>query len=286
MAVRTRPTARKERGLSAKTFSGLSEKRMESKGGGGNPNAVRFPKEGGTIPVQFLQTPKEMKEFDQHQWKEDGRWYYVPCAGDDCPICDDEDSTKSKKNYRFVCNVYNLKERKVQVLEGSKTVASLIAYRYKRKPAVFLKRVYDITKFNTQPVTYNFELAEEATVRVSGLKLIDLDDYIDNALQAYLKNEGGAATKKSKRSALDDDEWEDEDELDDEDEEESDEEEEDEEDLDDDETDDEEEPDEDEMMDKETWPWSDLKDYAKENGIKKTYTKRSELVQAILKKRG
>lgn len=292
MAVKSKSKrlAKKSKGLTAKTFSGLNQKRMESKGGG---NRVVI-KQGQTMPVQFLQKPSQFTEFDQHQWREDGTWMYVPCAGDDCPNCDSEDEVRSKLNYKFVANVYNVKEKKVQLLEGPKTLATQIFDRYKRKPESFMKRVFDVTKFPTQPVTYGFGIAEESPVKTSGLKLIDIDAYIQGELDRFLGNDTPKSKGKGK-TALDDDdfddeediedddEFEDEDELDDDDDDE-------EEDGDDDEDEDEEseDPDEDEMLDKEAWSWSDLKSYAGDIGVKnvKKHTKRSELVKAIIKKRG
>ena len=211
---RTTPKSVGKKGLSAKTYSGLNKKRMESKGGGGNRVII---KQGDTVAVQPLQKPSEMLEFDQHSWKDGGKWYFVPCTGDEeCEPCQSEDNNVSRKSYVFACNVYNLKDRKVQVLAGPKTLATQMFYRYQRKPAMFLKRVYDITKFPTTPVTYNFELAEEQPVRTAGLKLIDLDEYVQGELERYYGDEDAKPSRKSGgKSSLDDDD--DEDDFDDED---------------------------------------------------------------------
>lgn len=309
-----------KKGLSVKTYSGLNKKRMESKGGGGNRVIL---KKGDTVAVQPLQKPSEMLEFDQHVWKEGGKWYFVPCTGDDqCEPCQSEDSNVSRKSYVFACNVYNLKDRKVQVLAGPKTLATQLFYRYQRKPALFLKRVYDITQFPTNPVTYNFELAEEQPVRTSGLKLIDLDEYVQGELDRYYGDDEKPSGKSGGKSSLDDDD--DEDELDEEDFEEDDDEDEDllaygeeadegdrkaikyltrlatDADLDPDdyptwvelaealseEEDEDEGPSEDEMMDRDAWPWSELVEYAEELGVSKKTKKRSELVRYIIRKRG
>lgn len=276
----SRPAPAKRKGLSVKTYAGLNEKRMKSGGGGGMRVII---KQGDTVPVQFLQTPKQFVEFDQHQWREDGVWNYVPCAGDDCPICEHEDQTRAKRHYKFIANVYDLKEKRVAILEGPKTLATQIFYRYQRKPALFLKRVFDVTKFPTQPVTYGFQMAEENPVRTSGLKLIDLDGYVQGELDRYFgDNDSMAKSSKKGRSALDDEDFEDEDEIEDEDDEF-----EDEDDLDDDEEDgEEEEPEEDEMLDKDAWPWPDLKAYAKEVGVKTDTRDRAKLVRLIIRKRG
>lgn len=331
---------RGSKGLSVKTYAGLNKKRMESKGGGGDKCII---KQGDTVAVQPLQKPSEMLEFDQHGWKDGGKWYFVPCTGDDdCEPCQSEDNNISRKSYVFACNVYNLKDRKVQVLAGPKTLATQMFYRYQRKPAMFLKRVYDITKFPTTPVTYNFEIAEEQPVKTTGLKLIDLDGYVQGELDRYYGSDDKPSRKSGGKSSLDDDDEDDldEDDFDEDDEDgtdyaalgeeaddgdksairqlkalaeefdldpddfdtwaeladelaesdddasdEDDEDEDDEEDDDEDE-DDEDGPSEDEMMDKDEWGWSELQEYAREVGVRKTTKKRSELVAWIIKKRG
>jgi hypothetical protein len=209
-----RNTKKATRGLSAKTFKGLSEKRMAAKGGGGGKRLMI--KQGDTIPVQFLHNPDDFIEFNIHTFQDEG-WNFVPCAGDDCPLCEDEDEKRSRTSYRFACNVYNLKEKKVQIMEGPKDLATRIFHRYQRKPTAFLKRVFDITKFPTTPVTYQMELAEEQPVTTRGLALHDLEDYLTEELHRYYGEEMPGP------SALEDDDDEDlDDELDDEDEEEED----------------------------------------------------------------
>jgi hypothetical protein len=287
---RTREPARrpKSQGLTARSFTGLSKKRMASKGG----SLVRSVlKQGETKPYQFLTKPAGMKEFFQHQWREDGQWWYVPCIADEngqgCPLCDDEDEVRAKQHYKFLANVYDLKEKKVLIFEGPKTLATQIFQKYQRKPGLFLKRVYDVTKMPTTPVTYNSELAEERPVRTSGLKLHDLQAYLDAEANRYFGEGGAGASTKSKkrRSALDDDEdFDEEDDEDFEDEDEFEDEEDDE--YDDEEEDEEDDPSEDEMMDRDAWPISELKSYGREVGLKKQYPNRSALVRAIVKKRG
>lgn len=198
------PTKRKapaKKGLSAKTFQGLNQKRMASKGQGGADRVVW--KEGEAVPIQFLTDPTEFREYDQHVFQEDGRWNYVPCAGEDCPLDNDEDEKKRKKSYQFIALVYDLKERKVSVARGPKTVATQIFYRYQRKPEAFKKRVYDVTKFPTTPVSYNFEIAEEPPVNTKAIKHnIDLDEYIDNELKRFY---GDEYEPSNEGTSLDDD---------------------------------------------------------------------------------
>jgi len=185
------------KGLSAKTFKGLSKKRMEK--GAGNSLRLRLEK-NKSHPVQFLETPDEMVEFDQHQFQDGNRWQYVPCTGEGCPLCDDDDRDVSRVRYRFITNVYSLKERKVLVMEGPKDLAQRVAFRYERKPGSFKKRVFDVTMFDSNPVSYQVELAEEEPVRVKSDQRHDLEKYITDALERYYGS-GGSADK----SALEED---------------------------------------------------------------------------------
>lgn len=229
---------KQSKGLTVKTFKGgLDQKRMK-KGTGGQ--GMRVILKDQTIPVQFLTDPDNpdgFVEFEIHNFQEDGRWEYVPCTGDDCPLCEDESEQRSRTRYRFCAVVYNLAEKRVQVLEGPKDMAGRIYYRYERNPSKFRKRAFDITKFPTQPVTYGVDIAEDATPKnPKGMELIDLGEYLQGELKRYYGDDLEAA--KTSASALDDDDW-DEDELDDLDDE-------DEEDLDDDEDEDDWDDDEDE----------------------------------------
>lgn len=191
-------------GLSVKTFSGgLNKKRMEQKGGGGNFGNKMILKKGEMQVGQFVGDPDSeahFKEFDQHSFQEDGKWCYVPCAGDDCPLCLDESEAKSKVSYRFVCLVYSFKEKKLMVLEGPKTLAQLIYYKYQQKPEAFLKRTYELIKFPTEPVTYGVDKGDDDGLKpkaLAALEAPDLDKYIQGELDRYYGDEAKALPKKS-----------------------------------------------------------------------------------------
>ena len=85
MAKKTDKKKGSKKGLSVKTYSGLNKKRYEQKGGGGNRVIL---KPGETVALQFLHEPDSFVEFDMHRFKEGGNWSYVPCLGDDCPLCE------------------------------------------------------------------------------------------------------------------------------------------------------------------------------------------------------
>jgi hypothetical protein len=227
-----------KKGLSVKTFKGLNKKRMEQKS---NKNFGKrlMLKDGDTVPVQFLMKPEDFLEFEQHQWQEGRQWNFVPCLGDGCPLCESESDNERKTTYRFIACVYNLKDKKVQIVEGPKDLAGRIFYRYERKPANFLKATFELTRFPTSPTTYACDKGDDDPVKTSGMKIIDLDEYVLEEAKRYFGDDMPAA---SALDADDDDDFEDDDDLDDDEDSEDD-------DLDDDEDDDDEDDDEDDDSD-------------------------------------
>lgn len=206
------------KGLSPKIYSGLNKKRMEKKGSGGNRVIL---KQGDTATVQFLTGIDGFREYDIHQFQDGGRWQYVPCAGDDCPLCADDDSAVAKTTYRFCSNVYSFKEKKVLILEGPKDLAGRIAFRWEKRtkkgkyPKKFLQKTWDVSKFPTTPVSYDVEAGDDDPVDTSRMKPHDLDEYIKGEMVRYFGSEMPASTG---RTALDDDDDDDDDEDEDDDE--------------------------------------------------------------------
>lgn len=194
------------KGLSPKTFRGLNKKRMEKKGGNFNRVVI---KQGDSVVVQFLEPIEEFVEYENHSFRDGARWQYVPCAGDDCPLCADDDPDVSKTGYRFCCNVYNFKEKKVQILEGPKDLAGRIAHRYERRAKSWLKRTWEISKFPTTPVSYDVESADDRPVRPDGLERHDLMKYITDEMLRYFGDDIPSPSKGGGPSSLDDD-WDDE----------------------------------------------------------------------------
>lgn len=235
--------AKAKKGLSAKFAKGLNKKKIKQKGTG----KVLFIKKGSTVPVQFLQTPEDFIEYEVHSWQEGGDWIYVPCTGKGCPQCGDEEEKYNKKAYRMATNIYNLENKQVQILQGPKDLAGRILYRYERKPASFLKRVFDVTKFDGNPVTYQFELAEEKPASTKGLKLHDLEKYLEEELVRFYGDDVPSPedledddddTEEEEDNGEDEDEDEDDDDTEDDDDDEDDDDEDDDEDDDDDDDDD------------------------------------------------
>lgn len=182
------PTSRKPGGFTVKSFQGMSKKRMASPAN--KAWGMRLPiKKGTTFPIQFLQTPEEATEFEVHAFQEGGRWEFVPCAGESCPLCSSPNERQARVSYRFAVNVYNLEAKKVQVLEGGSNLAQVVYYKYERGPERFLKRTWDVTMLPTQPVSFQLERGEEEVVNTRTLKHIDLNDYLIQSMKDYYGDE-------------------------------------------------------------------------------------------------
>jgi hypothetical protein len=246
-------------GLAPTIYRGLNENRMRK--GSNTPRLIL--KQGDTATVQFLTSIKEFREYDMHQFQERNRWQYVPCAGDGCPLCEDEDPDVSKISYRFCCCVWVPKEKKVLILEGPKDLSGRIALRFKGNKKKFTKRMYDVSKLKTTPVSYDVERSDGRTIDPDSVELIDLDKFIVDEMERYFGDSTPKPSSKG-RSSLDDDDDDDDDDAD------------------------EDEYDEDELDDMEL---SEVKSIAKSLGIAlKTKDgekrKKSKLIQLILKKQG
>lgn len=251
-------------GLTPQTFGGLNASRYKKKSGFGDRLQL---KQGDSADVQFvapISDQDQWKEISQHQFQDRGKWNYVPCLGDDCPLCDDDDRDVSKTTYRFFTNAYSFKDKKVVIVEGPKDLSGRIARKFgrceKRKKGSFLKKTWEISKLATTPVSYEVEEADRKVVTIDPKQLVDLDAYIKAEAERYFGDDMPTTSgkKESKRTALDDD---------------------------DDEAD-EDFYDEEELEEME---WADLKRYAKQLGVKLVdkegeKRKRPALIRLILKK--
>lgn len=255
--------SKKSSGLSVRTFGGLNKKNYTKKGGFGD--FVKMD-QGDTVLVQFVANIDDdewWKEIEQHVFKEKGKWQYVPCLGDNCPLCEDDDPDVAKTSYRFFTVVYDFGEKRLAILEGPKDLSGRIAFRYEKKKKSFLTRTWDISKLKTQPVSYDVESADKKAKEIDEekLKAFDLDKMIQSKAERYFGEDiASGGKKKNKKSALDDD---------DEDEYESD-----------------DEYDEDELLDMEA---SEIRKIAKDLGIKRTDKEgearsKKTLIKLILKK--
>lgn len=210
MAKKTK--TKKGGGLSVPVQGGLNKKNYTKKAGG--VDRIQLDK-GKTVTVQFLfpiNDTDNWKEIDQHQFQERNRWNYVPCLGDDCPLCADDDRDVAKTTYRFLTNAYDLENKRIAVLEGPKDLSGRIAARFttlakKKKSKLFTKKTYDISKMDTTPVSYDVETSDDDPVpekRIDLKKCIDLDAYILEQAKRYFGDDMPSSGKSSKRSAMDD----------------------------------------------------------------------------------
>lgn len=206
----------KSSGLSVRTFGGLNKSNYTKKGNFGDFVKMDV---GDTVLVQFVANIDDdqwWKEIEQHVFKEKGKWQYVPCLGDNCPLCQDDDPEVAKTSYRFFTVVYDFAEKRLAILEGPKDLSGRIAFRYEKKRKSFLSRTWDVSKLKTTPVSYDVESADKKAKEIDEEKLatFDLDKMLHAKAVRYFGEDLDAAKKGSKKSALDDDD--DEDAIDDE----------------------------------------------------------------------
>jgi hypothetical protein len=184
--------------LQAKTFKGLNPKRMKQKAGGGGPRVKVEDDKPNTL--QFYVDPDQFEEFEQHGWQSGGRWNFVPCAGEGCPLCTSEDDKIRKTSYRFAAPVYDYKKKESSILEGPQTRASIIFRRYERAASKFRRRVWDVTRFSGTPTTFDCEESEQRPTNPANLpEPQDVPKYIQSQMERYYENADADV------SALDDD---------------------------------------------------------------------------------
>lgn len=210
--TKSRKPERGGSGLSVRTFGGLNEENYTA--GSGFGDRFKFEKKGKAYPVQFvagIDDDSQWIEFWQHQFRDNKSWAYVPCLEDDCPLCQDEDEEVRKRRYRFVTNVFDLKEKKMKILEGPKDLSSRIARRWESKKTAkkvkvgFTEQVYGLVQNDTQPVSYDVEVLEDTGKKIDPKDCYDLQAYIDSAAQRFYKGKPVASKKSGKKgkSALD-----------------------------------------------------------------------------------
>lgn len=212
---------------------------------------IRF-KDKEAVTIRFLEEPTEWHRFDEHYINGDGGGF-VPCIGDGCPLDGDPDSRATR---RWLANVVDVGSGEVRLLKMTRALVDTFILKYERsgtkgKEPSLRKRNYTITRLGAGTDTkYDVENEDAGPleiggkeVRLSKLKLIDVDAELTERVQRFF---GGGYKGKAKagRGASDEDDDEDfEDEEDDDEDEESDEEDDEEEEEDDEEDDDDDEDD-------------------------------------------
>lgn len=188
--------------LKAQFHKGLTKKKMAKRSGGSGPRVKVEDDKPNTL--QFYVDPDEFTEFEQHGWQSGGRWYFVPCAGEGCPLCTSEDDRQRKTNYRFAAPVYDLKKKESSILEGPQTMAAIIFRRYesaeRRRAGLFRRKVWDVTRFSGTPTTFDCEESEHAAKNPANLpEALDTAKYVQSQMERYYENADADV------SALDDD---------------------------------------------------------------------------------
>lgn len=214
---KAKPKGKPDRGRQekGKVFGGLHKDRYEKRARGADRLELQ---QGDSAVVQFvapITDEKFWKEIDQHQFQDKG-WRYVPCLGEGCPLCDDDDKDVAKTTYRFFTVVWDFKEKRLAVAEGPKDLSGRIGRRYeglkkKGKEDTFLKKTYLVSKNKTTPVSYDIETDDKKPVKIDLSKAPDLDAYIEDQKVRYFGEDLPKATKKKgkgkkgQKTALDDD---------------------------------------------------------------------------------
>lgn len=214
---RKRPRREKEEksGLSVKTYSGLNERRMASKSGGANDKIYLIADK--TVTVQFMTDPDGFLEYDIHGFRESGAWKFVPCAGDDCPLCEDEDRDVSRTAYRFAAVAWDCNRKQLGVIEGPNSLSMRILKRYKSlanlgKERLFTKKTWDITRLDTKPIQYDVDTGSMPSQKVPSDKTIDLKKWVQKEMERYYGDDmPGSDSNAKRRTSLDDDEADDDD---------------------------------------------------------------------------
>lgn len=256
---------------------GIDEKALQQRANASRSSGDRLGiAKGETKLVQFYgETSNEdyWLEFPQHVWKSNGKWNFIPCIGPDngCARCASDEEGAEKTSPGFIAAVWSFKDKGPKVLTGPMGLLTRIVYRYRRASDRFLRRTWEITRLNTEKTDYDVSQGEDRPINLSNHEAIDLRKWLITEYEKY-----AATVSKAKKSrgpsTLDDyDDEEDEDEEIEDDSEEED------------------GPTEDDLMDKEEYPLSELKKYAKEVGVKITpeiSKNRITIVKKIIRARG
>lgn len=210
---KVRPPSKK--GMTVKTSKGLNKKNMDKRSGAAG---LRFPlKKGVTIPCMVIDDPTECEEFEMHIWEDGDGWHFVPCLGDACPLCGSDSEKVRGTSYRFAANVYNLEEKRVQVLVGPQTLAKKVYAKWEKKPNLFKKRAWEVTMYDGTPVEYGFDRADEDPLSEKALKKVKPVNLMDFIKSEAVRYYGDDVPDVSSLDADDDDDYDDDDEDDDED---------------------------------------------------------------------
>jgi hypothetical protein len=165
-------------------------------------------KEGESRTVRFLHEPfgkRPWVEFAEHFVPSGSGGSYVPCI-DGCKL--DGDIRASK---RWYANVWDRDSKSVRLLKMTGAMIENLVLKYEKR-GTLMDRDYSITRTGESTDTkYHIEPEDKEKFNVASdkIKLIDIEEYLNQAAQTYY---GGQKVQKAKSRDIDDDDDEDEDE--------------------------------------------------------------------------
>jgi hypothetical protein len=271
--------------FSQKTGSIKQLKKQLKKGGNSGIIIHYIPKNDSKIG-RFLVEPEDFRSYYEHFDNNLRRSF--PCTREDaCPGC----VAGLDRPQLYLAPFVDNETDQVIPLQIKKSVMNALTIKYE-KYGTLLDRDYEIGRYGEGKEGTTYDVTPEAPKKrnLSKYQLFDYEDILQKAYDAVFEDDDSddedeapkRVAKKPGRSKPrgvrrgapepfpDDDDDDDDDDFDaDEDEDEED--------------DDDEGPDTDEMKE---MPWADLKEYARDIGVKLKTKKRSELIRAIETKRG
>ena len=240
---------------------------------GGGSSFIKFVPKNGSMMVRFLTELDGFVGYDE-AWSQTLRKSF--------PVTSDmkEGRDYDRKSFVYVCNALDTETDKVIPFQLKQSVVNTLVIKFERNDTI-MDRDYEISRYGEGlDTTYDVESEPPKKRVLSKYKLLDLEAILQEAAKDALatgddddddeRPSRNAPTKKAaqrqRRVVPDPDEIdaEDEDEEDDEDE------------------DEEEDGDEYTEAQMKAMDWADLKEHAKDIGVKLQTRKRSELIDAIL----
>lgn len=186
-------------------------KELKERFAGGGDGPVAYLKPDQDVKVRFLGSPEEWRNYDSHRMQKDGRWWDVPCTGDNCLACDQEED----KRAACLVPVYLVEKKKVKFFKASPRFMNDLLIMYnrtnKKGRSKLLDRDYNIQRDGEGKETRYLLDAEEPEKRpeVKELEIPDADKLLERWVRLFWEGETKSSKSKSKDDDEDDDEFED-----------------------------------------------------------------------------
>ena len=240
--------------------------KLAKKGGGGS-SFIKYVPKNGSVMVRFLTEPDGFVGYDEG-WSGALRRSF--------PVTSDmkEGRDYDRKSFVYICNALDCETDKVIPFQLKQSVVNTLVIKYERNDTI-MDRDYEISRYGEGlDTTYDVESEPPKKRVLTKYKLLDLEQILQDAVKDAVapaddddddKTLGSGDGRRPKRQrrvvpSYDEDEitTDDDDEEDD-------------------------EPDEYTVAQMKAMDWADLKEYAKELGLKVTTRKRAELISAIVR---